>query len=402
MFKVECELIDSLMRPVEQAPVLSVVIPTFHRPRELTEAVVSIARQVDAGLAGKVEIIVTDNGVGSETLVALKGLAETYSFVNYMIHARNMGGPLQICSAPFRARGRWTWVFGDDDLIADGALAQIVELLEREQPAFITLDREVWNTALDTQLSPKKHDLPDTRFNRFLDMLLLFGFDQLSFLTSQIYDSELARSVDPAPYLAATHCRYVQLAYYIEAFHDKPAYYVSRPSVRHRWDPGAREVHAANFLDLATALPEMVEFAADKAALGFGLFERIGGRRNLSGPAIRQITFVDNVLENLWRCVAFDTPIEERYWGMLDVQSRQWRPDHVEQLDTVRKVYAGVGNAVHHYQKLIEEHRQLSESNLRTPQATDMLSQIVAAAKSLEGDINDTRKVAHDMSRQFS
>ncbi len=402
MFKMDCELTDSLMRPVEKTPTLSVVVPTFSRPKEMAEAVASIADQIDAGLAGKVEIIVTDNASGPDTAAVLKQLAETYPSVSYMIHASNWGGPLQIFSAPFRARGRWTWVFGDDDALIGGALAPIVELLEREQPAFVTLNREVWNPGFDTMIAGGKHDRPDTRFDRFLDLLALFGFDQLSFLTSQIYASDLARAVDPAPYLAATHCRFVQLAHYVEAFHDQPACYVSRPSVRHRWNPDAHQVHADNFLDLATALPEMVQFAANKVGLEPGVFERIGGRRAVIGPEGRPLTFVDNILENLWRCVAIGTPVTDAYWDLLESLARQWRPAHVEQLKTVREVHAGVGNALNHYHTLVAEHRQLAERGPGTQGEADMLGQIATAAKSLEGDINSARKAAFDMAGQFN
>src|SRR3569833_3810002 len=98
---VDCELADSLMRPVERAPLLSIVIPTFNRPKEVTEAVQSIASEVDASLVGKVEIIVTDNASGPDTAAALKALAEAYPFVNYRINAENMGARLQIFGAPF-------------------------------------------------------------------------------------------------------------------------------------------------------------------------------------------------------------------------------------------------------------------------------------------------------------
>jgi len=398
---IECELVDSLMRPVEQAPVLSVVIPTFFRPKEMTDAVISVASQVDDALLGKVEIIVTDNASGPDTHAALKQLADTYPFLNYMIHARDMGGPVQIFGAAFRARGRWTWVFGDDDALADGGLAPIVEVLEREAPAFLTVNREVWNPSFTTLLSASKHDLPDTRFDTFLDLLHLFGFDQLSFLTSQIYATDLARKVDLSPYLPSL-CRFVQLAYYVEAFHDRPAYYLSKPFVRHRWDPDARATHAANFLDLATSLPELVQLAADKTGLEPGLFERIGGRRMLVGAESRPVTFVDNILENLWRCVAIGAAISDKDWDMLTRLSGQWRPDHVEQLNTVRQIHGSVAKALQHHQTLVDEHRARAAAIPRTPAELDMLGQIASAVKSLEGEINGARKVAFDMAGQFS
>ena len=36
---------------------------------------------------------------------------------------------------------------------------------------------------------------------------------------------------------------------------------------------------------------------------------RIGGRRAITANQSSALTFVDNILENLWRCVAIGTPI---------------------------------------------------------------------------------------------
>ena len=47
-------LTASLVRPLTQAPVLSVVVPTFERPVEMALAVRSVAEQIDAALDGKV------------------------------------------------------------------------------------------------------------------------------------------------------------------------------------------------------------------------------------------------------------------------------------------------------------------------------------------------------------
>jgi glycosyltransferase involved in cell wall biosynthesis len=401
MFILECELVDSLTRPAPQPPVLSVIVTTWNRPKEVTEAVVSIAEQIGADLAGKVEIIVTDNASGPETAAALKQLAETYPSVNYLIHARNEGGQLQIYAAPARARGRWTWVFGDDDALAEGTLASIVEILERERPAFLTLNRQVWNPAMDTLLQSSKHLLPDTRFDSFLDLLALFGFDQLSFLTSQIYASEVALTVDPAPYMAV-NSRYGQLAYYLEAFHGQSAYYASLPSVRHRWDPNATDVHAANFLHLATSLPDLVQFAADKVGLEPGLFERIGGRRRLDDTPARPVTFVDNILENLWRCLAVGVSIDAEHWDRLEQLSSQWRPDHAAQLKTVREIHTTVGKALENFHAIVAEYRQRAAAGPRTQEELDMLQQLAAAAKSVGGNIDDARKTAFSVAGQFS
>src|ERR1700749_1189979 len=119
-----------------------------------------------------------------------------------MINAENMGGAFQIYAAPHRARGRWTWVFGDDDALAQGGLGPIVALLEAEAPGFLTLNRQVWNQDFGKLISPSKHVLPDVRFASYLELMVEIGFDQLSFLSSQVYETDRAREIDHLPYMS--------------------------------------------------------------------------------------------------------------------------------------------------------------------------------------------------------
>ncbi|MDB5438900.1 MAG: glycosyl transferase family 2, partial [Caulobacteraceae bacterium] len=112
MAKLECALLDSLMRPIREAPVLSIVVPSFHRPAELTQTVASLAEQIKDGLEAKVEIIISDNGSNNDTVAAIGQLAQRYPSVSYMLNARDEGGFFNFFAAPWRARGRYTWVFG--------------------------------------------------------------------------------------------------------------------------------------------------------------------------------------------------------------------------------------------------------------------------------------------------
>jgi glycosyltransferase involved in cell wall biosynthesis len=394
----DCALADSLIRPIDQAPVLSIVIPTWGRPQQVSFAIASVARQIDEALAGKVEVLVTDNASGPETAAVLKQLAKTYPAVSYMIHAHNEGGGFQIYAAPHRARGRWTWVFGDDDALVDNSLHAIVSVLEARGPAFLTLNRQVWNTDLDTCVSASKHDLPDTAFAAFTDLLGLVGFDQLSFLTSQIYRTDLARSVDHVPYMTSI-CRYSQLAYYVEAFHDQPAHYASAPVVLHRWDAAAAAVHATNFHHLATYFPELLQFAADRAGLEPGLFERIGGRRSVIGPEQKRITFVDNILENLWRCAGVGERVSADEWRVLDELSRQWRPERSEQLGVVRDIAGQVEGAFDHYENLIRQYRGLASA--RSSEELAMAEQLKTAIYAVQDNVNTARKAALELSANF-
>lgn len=394
-------LADSLIQPLPQRPVLSVVVPTFHRPMEMAFAVNSVAAQVVGDLVGKIEIIISDNNSGPQSHAAIKLLAATYPFISYYIHAGDYGGPYQICSAPHRARGEWTWVFGDDDALGEGGLRAIVDVLEKERPDFLTVNRQVWNKTLDAVTSPTKHDLPDVRFGTFIDLLARFGWDQLSFLTSQIYATETARALDPAPYLESI-CRFAQLAYYLEGFHDRTAYYLSAPVVWHRWDHGATEVHMHNFRDLATSHPELVQQAADRVGIAPGLFERIEGRRSIVGSGGRKITFVDNILENLWRSIGLGAEITPDQWDGLAALSVHWEPRRAAALAQVREMHDKVDVVFQQYKMLVAEHgAKMGEGRAFTPAEIDVMRLLEAAISALKNNINAARRMAFEQAAGF-
>lgn len=395
----ECALAESVRPTASEAPVLTVVIPTYFRPAEMAYAVSSIARQVRGDLEGKVEILVTDNASGPETAAALHALSDSYPCVGYMIHEKNEGGAFQVYAAPFRARGRWVWVFGDDDALAEGGLARVVELLETEAPAFMTLNRQLWTKDLRSQTAPYKHTRPDTRYATFMDLLAEFGFDQLSFLSSQVYEAETARQVDTAFYVDSL-CAYGQLAYYLEAFHDKPAVYSAQAHVQHRWDAEAQEVHARNFHQLATFLPMVVGYAGDRVGLPEDFFETIGGRRSLIGPETRRVTFVDNILENLWRCAAVGTVITEGEWDMLRRVAPRWRPDRAEELDLAHTAAARLSAAVDQYRALAADLQARAAGSLDGAQLLEA-QQLQAVVMSLRETIQNARAMAVELSRNF-
>ncbi|WP_158915482.1 glycosyltransferase family 2 protein [Caulobacter sp. S45] len=400
MYKIECALADSFFQPMAQTPLLTVVVPTFQRPDELWTSVNSIASQIVGELVGKVEIIVTDNASGPETASVLKRLAAAHPSVSYMIHAKNEGGAFQVYAAPHRAHGRWTWVFGDDDALSADSLGKIVAVLEVEQPEFLTLDRQVWNKSFDIIVSARKHGIEDQKFKTFIHLINFFGFDQLSFWSSQIYMTSIAASVSADHFIEA-ECCYSQIAYYLHAFHDKAAYYFSEPVVRHRWDASASSVHARNFHHLATHLPMLIQRVSNKIGLDDGLFERINGRRSIQGPETRRVTFVDNIFENLWRCVALGTVISEEEWDALNLLSKAWRPDGSEQLQAVRDFHDKMKDSFQAYTSAINEFRQvLSTAELDI--ASSDREAMETAVRSLAANIDAARKLALQISHAFN
>ncbi len=332
----EWPLADKLVRNRPADPILTVVFPTWNRSKELAVAVESFTSQLAGGLEEKVEIIISDNASDNPaTLQTVKALAEAHPNISYYVHAVNGGGPAQICVAPWRARGRWTWVFGDDDLLLPGGLAHVVERLETDRPAFLTLNRRVMDKTLTRIIQPAKHALPDQRYANFVELLRGIGVDQVSFYSSQIYLTEAARRIDCTIYTSYL-CHYIHVGYYLAGYHDLSGYYDNSTYVVHRWDPGATNTHNSNFYHLGAALPVIMAAVRDLCGLPKTLFEEISGEKRVTNPHGFRLSFVDMVLQNLWRCVASGWPITETEWDFLAGECQHWKPERRPQFETLR------------------------------------------------------------------
>ena len=125
------------------APLLTIYIPTYNRPIELMQCVESIAEQIKDSLEIMVEIIISDNGSSSDGIKTIRELADRYSFISIYLNAENGGGRAQIAVSPWRARGKWLWVFGDDDLLLPGGVKRVLDIITSDAPVFISLNRIV-------------------------------------------------------------------------------------------------------------------------------------------------------------------------------------------------------------------------------------------------------------------
>jgi glycosyltransferase involved in cell wall biosynthesis len=295
-----CPLAEVQLRQLLVDPVLSIVIPTYQRSDELALTVASIAGQIQGDLAHKVEIILTDNASGPDTVGKIKFLAAQYACVSYLVHKRDEGIFFQAFAAPWRARGRWTWVFGSDDLLLEGGLAAVVAMLEREQPGFATLNRKVFNHDLSEEMSGAANAVDDRRFERFEDLISAFGPAQLAFMSANIESTAAARAFDPEPYLKADS-RHAHVAAYLNKHHGRPACYVARPDLVQRVQGGGRlQDQVANTFDFAVTLPILLDAALRAIDAPGDALERMTGDASIQvyddpdGP-----TFVDQMLGNL-------------------------------------------------------------------------------------------------------
>jgi len=110
-------------------PILSICIPTYHRANLLELALSSLAPQVEA-MHGEVELIVADNCSPDHTQEVV-GKAQQYGSIRYYRNPTNIGFARNILLLTNElASGEFCWIVGDDDMIVQGKVAKVVNLIK--------------------------------------------------------------------------------------------------------------------------------------------------------------------------------------------------------------------------------------------------------------------------------
>lgn len=111
-------------------PVLSICIPTYNRGELLWSALDSLVGQITQ-LGGKVELVVSDNCSTDDTARIVDQM-QAQCPIRYYKNDRNVGAIRNILNLVENlASGEFCWLLGDDELVRDGGVRQIVEALKR-------------------------------------------------------------------------------------------------------------------------------------------------------------------------------------------------------------------------------------------------------------------------------
>ena len=327
---LDCRLSDSLIKPLAEAPVLTIFIPTFNRTADMIETVECVAGQLKDGLESKVEIVVSDNASAPEGQAAIRALAQKYRPVSYMINAEDQGGYFQLFSACWRSRGRWTWTFGSDDQLKPGGVGRIVEILQREDPSFLTQNKRVYNRDLSQEQLAFVNGIPDRRFDSFTNLFAGVGIHQLCFISGSMERTERARAIDPAPYLEADTLHPHVLAMF-EKHTGQRCCYSSANDLMHRTRNGQLHDYMGQSLkDIGVQLPiRMMRFAA-RCGAPPDFFETINGSRRIDDYDPPRITYVDNMFEYMMRAIAAERFILRNEKFALEAILAHCRPGRLQ------------------------------------------------------------------------
>ena len=121
---------------------LGVCVPTYNRASDLAVLLDCLARE--AGDRDDVTVLIADNASDDGTAELLRAAAPAHPWLRVHRHEQNLGaagnmGWLVEHAPPCEH----LWLFGDDDVIVDGGLRTIIDLLVAERPSWLFLPH-VW------------------------------------------------------------------------------------------------------------------------------------------------------------------------------------------------------------------------------------------------------------------
>jgi hypothetical protein len=122
--------------------ILSIAVTTYNRPKFLQTTVNrSIKQIIDAGLENEVEIVISnDASPDPDTAPYINNVDTQYTFVRGFNQPKNIGVTKNLEWIVNESRGVYVQLFGDDDLLEDGAIAYFVKSIKEKKPNFIIVN----------------------------------------------------------------------------------------------------------------------------------------------------------------------------------------------------------------------------------------------------------------------
>jgi len=112
-------------------PLLTIAIPTYNRSECLAQLLEILAPQ----LAGesRVELVISDNASTDDTPTVVASFREKGLKLIYNRNEMNLGLDANFLKCFREARGKYVWIFGDDDIILPGSLCRVLGILSEHE-----------------------------------------------------------------------------------------------------------------------------------------------------------------------------------------------------------------------------------------------------------------------------
>ncbi len=214
---------------------LSIAIPTFNRAEQLAFCLNSILEQ-SSQLSDKIEIVISNNNSSDATSEVVRKYARKFKHFRYVEQARKLSIEENANAVARLAKGKFLWLFGDDDYLEPNGLKVVVDTIKENDCHFYILNRSRANDDLSKKIVDNWMDVPDELildYDTLLSFVEEWGFISIiGFYNASVFNRKMYLRVDAEKYYNLF--LYAHLGAHIEAFSHSPVKLVGYPVFCHR------------------------------------------------------------------------------------------------------------------------------------------------------------------------
>jgi len=190
---------------------LTIAVPCFNGADKISTLLDSIFLQLDG--IDEVEVLVSDNASTDN----LQVIVNKYEQISYYCNEQNLGPDRNIVLAIERSKGKYVWVIGDDDYLAEGAIEYILQALKNnEDLGAIFVNFCLYDTKNNYMLKDKWLEINEDVYCENADEFLSVTGVSPNFLSSMVHNKACFLAVDYEKYFGTYWAQYGTLLDYLQ------------------------------------------------------------------------------------------------------------------------------------------------------------------------------------------
>lgn len=161
-------------------PILSICIPTYERRNDLYQCLISILKLKNE-IINKIEICVSDN-CSSYDFKAFMSAFSAHDNIIYKVNRINLGFDKNILELINMASGKYIMLLGNDDVVIEDGILELIDIMERLTPDAIFSNYKV--TLTDNNYSYDAYKFSELRSGLKFDWVLNNLKEKCGFISS--------------------------------------------------------------------------------------------------------------------------------------------------------------------------------------------------------------------------
>ncbi len=220
---------------------LSICIATYNRANFIGETLDNIISQ----LTDEVEIIIADGASTDKTEEVINSYCKRCPQINYVRLPFKGGVDQDYCKAVEKAKGKFCWLFTDDDLLAPNSIQRILKELNNNY-SLIVINAKVMNKDFSKVIDPKRMHIDEDEIFSSSEMDLLFkrAIAYMSFIGSIVINRNLWMEREKEKYFET---EFIHIGVIFQKSLPQSTLVIAEPFIQIRyenaqWSPRAMEI----------------------------------------------------------------------------------------------------------------------------------------------------------------